>query len=401
MAAGATILNPELLPGDGSFTLLGDGATDEIEMILAISARQPGNNFAVVAHTSQEYLESVGFAADGVTLVVAETGAPVGEAFRTPLLTVWRTLYVERDIMADPDLTQEPGPSRIPAGAITAKADLTMTIGVEIDEPGGTDQFSGGTIALYQGETLLNTDTVVFNTTGPGSRIVVRYPVPALADAFRDLVDDDVAHAVTAADIIPDLSLMASRFLPACVRVDTAKNDLSSNSSESVDDAAVAFKLNVGTLGTNENQTTEKDDLVKANKQAPSSPDFWVAYVLGAFQGRVDKDADPDREDWILGFGGRGSSSGPFALLYRESVRDVVVAPGSGVTTSEADLWRLVAVHEVAHEFGLLDKDKGDDGPLMNNVAVLTADTPAEVEALQFNGVGLRKIVAAELYGRN
>ncbi|MBI2565856.1 MAG: hypothetical protein HYV63_02320, partial [Candidatus Schekmanbacteria bacterium] len=188
-------------------------------------------NFAVVAHTSQEYVAGIGFAADGVTLVVAETGAPVGEAFRTPTLTVWRTLYGERDTMAEPILTQEPGPSRIPAGAITEKADLTMTIGVEIDEPGGTDQFSGGAIALYEGETLLKTDTVAANTTGPGSRIVVHYPVPATADTFRDLVDDDVAHAVTATDMIPDLSLMASRFLFACVRVDTTKTDLASDST--------------------------------------------------------------------------------------------------------------------------------------------------------------------------
>ncbi|MBI2570108.1 MAG: hypothetical protein HYV63_24160, partial [Candidatus Schekmanbacteria bacterium] len=74
VTVGATILNPDLSASDGSFTMVGDGATDEIEMVLEIAARQPGNNFAVVAHTSPEYVESVGFAADGVTLVVAETG---------------------------------------------------------------------------------------------------------------------------------------------------------------------------------------------------------------------------------------------------------------------------------------------------------------------------------------
>ncbi|MBI2570107.1 MAG: hypothetical protein HYV63_24155 [Candidatus Schekmanbacteria bacterium] len=326
---------------------------------------------------------------------------PVGEPYRTSTLTVWRTLYVERDTMATPILTQEPGPSRIPAGAITAKADLTMTTDRDIHKPGGTDQFSGGAIALYEGETPLKTETVAANTTGTGSRIVVRYPVPATADAFRDLVDDDVANAVTAADMVPVLTLMPTRFLPACVRVDTTKTDLASDSTAPVDDAAVPFKLNVGTDGTDANQTTEKDDLVRANKQAPSSPDFWVAYVLGAFQGRVDKDADPDREDWILGFGGRGLNSGPYALLYRESVRDVVLAPVAGVTTAEANLWALTAVHEIAHEFGLVDKDKGDDGPLMDSVALLTADTQAEVDSLQLNGVGLRKIASVDLYGRN
>ncbi|MBI2571631.1 MAG: hypothetical protein HYV63_31865, partial [Candidatus Schekmanbacteria bacterium] len=380
------------------FTMVGDGATDQIEMVLEIAARQPGNNFAVVAHTSQEYVESVGFAADEVTLVVAETGAPVGEAFRTLPLTVWRTLYVERDTMADPDLTQEPGPSRIAAGAITAKADLTMTTDLEIHPPGGTDQFSGGAITLYEGETPLKTDTVAMNTTGPGSRIVVHYPVPATADAFRDLVDDDVAHAVTAAEMVPVLTLMPSRFLPACVRVDTAKTDLASDSTASVDDAAVPFKLNVGTLATDANEIEEKDDLVRANKQATSSSDFWVAYVLGAFQGRVDHDNDPYAEAHDGGIGGRGES-GPFALVYRETVRDLIGDPWAGATTSEADLWALTAVHEIAHQFRLQDKQA--DGPLMNYDAVTTADTQAELDALQFSGTGLRKIAAVDLYGRN
>ncbi|MBI2571209.1 MAG: hypothetical protein HYV63_29750, partial [Candidatus Schekmanbacteria bacterium] len=358
-------------------------------------ARQPGNNFAVVAHTSQEYVGGIGFAADGVTLVVAETGVPVGEAFRTSTLTVWRTLYVERDTMATPDLTQKPGPSRIPIGNITPIDNLTLTTDVEIYTTWGSDQFSGGEITLYEGETPLKTDTVAANTTGPGSRIWVHYPVPATADTFRDLVDDDVAHAVTAADMIPDLSLMASRFLPACVRVDTTKTDLASDSTASVDDAAVAFKLNVGTLATDENEIEGKDDLVRANKQATSSPDFWVAYVLGAYQGRVDQDNDPYGEVAKGGIGGR-DNTGPYALVYRETVRELITDPG--VTVSEANLWALAAVHEIAHQFGL--KDNLEYGPLMSYDAMFTADTPAEVEALQLSGVGMRKVVSVDLFGR-
>ncbi|MBI2565857.1 MAG: hypothetical protein HYV63_02325 [Candidatus Schekmanbacteria bacterium] len=137
---------------------------------------------------------------------------------------------------------------------------------------------------------------------------------------------------------------------------------------------------------------------MRANKQAPSSSDFWVAYILGAYQGRVDLDNDPYAEEHDGGIGGRGDA-GPYALVYRETVRDVIRDPWAGVTTSETDAWALTAVHEIAHQFRL--QDNLSDGPLMSYVAMGTADTQAELDALQFSGTGLRKIAAVDLYGRN
>lgn len=72
-----------------------------------------------------------------------------------------------------------------------------------------------------------------------------------------------------------------------------------------------------------------------------NSASYWVAYVLGAFQGPVDEDTDPDSESVLEGhtrpYGG--------SVVFIESNRDVAIQDGTAPATEEED----TVVHEVGH----------------------------------------------------
>ncbi len=73
---------------------------------------------------------------------------------------------------------------------------------------------------------------------------------------------------------------------------------------------------------------------------------FWVAYVLGAFQGESPEDSDPDTEEPTEGETGtaRGGS-----LIYLEVNKDFArQPPPSDPTVEEQD----TVVHEVGHAVG-------------------------------------------------
>jgi hypothetical protein len=73
-----------------------------------------------------------------------------------------------------------------------------------------------------------------------------------------------------------------------------------------------------------------------------NAPEFWIAYVAGAFQGLQSGDNDANNE--ITTFGATGNPGGG-SLIYIESNRDAAVEAGVSVAVYEQDL----VVHEVGH----------------------------------------------------
>jgi hypothetical protein len=402
---GAKLKKSDFSADATSVTLVGDGVTKSVMMGLEITARQPCNNFKVMAHWSQEYLNSVVFASDGKTLKEGRpNGLNIVKELQTELLTVWRTLYVERDSMAAPIYTQGPAPSRIESGNITGLASMfTIITDVTIlAKPGVANQFKGGRIELLTADDMsLGIFNVDGNTTGSNSRVTLTVAVPQSAAKFKNLEDDDIAHGVTAAEMQINndtTSLWASRYEPACVKVDLTKTDLSPLNTDNVNSNNVTFETNIGTEGTLEDAMAKVKAKVRANKQSMSSSDFWVIYQLGAFQQSVYRDTDPNDE---YGQGGVSSiysdardDAEAGTMLFRETQRDAKLA---GLLVSETNLWRLASVHESGHEFGLFDGDV--DGPLMNDSNIRAAVTQAQVDALVFSGEGLKKITRKSFPG--
>lgn len=102
--AGGAQAQPGASLGSTELTFLPGTTTARIE--LAIDAKQPGNNFVVVASGRQEWLQAYLFNDDGVTLIDPLGGQPLPENVQTRQLTVWRTLNVEQDSMGAPASTE-------------------------------------------------------------------------------------------------------------------------------------------------------------------------------------------------------------------------------------------------------------------------------------------------------
>ena len=76
------------------------------EFSVRTDSRQPGNNFIVGTNGRQERVDHYQFRkSDGTTLILMQNGQEtvVPQAYQTPMLTVWRTLWMEQDDMVAPD----------------------------------------------------------------------------------------------------------------------------------------------------------------------------------------------------------------------------------------------------------------------------------------------------------
>ena len=405
-SSGSILKKADFSTSVSSVTITGNGTNKEALAGLEIIARQPCNNFRVVAHVSEDYINEVKIGTDGKTLKQkTTTGSNVPAGNQTRLLTVWRTLYVERDSMEAPVYTQGPAPSRIMTGNVVGVAGNTITTDVDIYNTGCTDQFQNGKIELQKADnTSLGIKNVAGNDTAPQSNVTLTVSTPADAAKFRNLEDDDVSHAVGAADMQIDASLWESRFKPACVKVDLTKTDLSPNNADSVNQTNVTFETNLGTSDSQIDEATISKAKIKANKQGVSTADFWVIYQLGAFQGRVDLDNDPDTELSGSGLTLKGTS-GDFApaddkeagsLIFAEVCKDQSVLNQAHL--SFANWKKVVSVHEAAHSFDL--DDGPSDGSLFVYTTIFNATTQADMDALTISGTGLKKIISKNFPGR-
>lgn len=136
---------------------------------------------------------------------------------------------------------------------------------------------------------------------------------------------------------MPDTSELANGLAPAYVQV---LLDLPGQED-------VPFLANVP-LGRDAVVAAQRWDSVNSN----SAP-FWVAYILGAFQGDRDYDADPASE-LLMTYSGQVPYDDDFpnehpggVLVHVESAREVALVHGIDPQRQEA----ATVVHEVGHVF--------------------------------------------------
>jgi len=210
--------------------------------------------------------------------------------------------------------------------------------------------------------------------------------VPSAATHFIDLKDDDFEHGVTATDIIPDVGLFASRFRPACVEFG-GRDDLSASDDDPVSQLGeIPFDLN--TTGDLDGDMSDLHNIHNNWRQSATEPDFWSAYLVGAFQIYAAGDNDNDLEAGTLGY---TSSNDAISAIFRETVRDIKTEEPNVFVMGEEDVWRVAGLHEVAHQFNL-GHDVTDDGPIMDAESFQTK----QVEELIFSPKGLQKITARD-----
>ena len=361
---------------------------------------QPGDNFRVIASGNNDFYKRFKVKQDDTTgKLIDGNNNEIPTNNTTPMLTVWRTLHIEVDSMEEVPTT---GPERnfIDGYIVKITGDSTKATVVYVENcspqaiddgsaylPTGNGRFEKGEIIIGSdhietanldgngksavvkgsginvpftitkgsvtksgkvksmndiGDKIFLFDTTITETdfaggtlTVTGQSFLVDYSggdtcvvntTPTLS--FKVWDDDQITGDVP----MPDTSDLERVFNPAYVLPVFDVGDSNDN---------VEFKLNIA---YGDSGYYNKD----WNSKIYNKSDFWVAYILGAYQGDCwveytdDEwagDNDPEKETAFLGL----ASSKGGCLIFMESCLDVS-ASISGVVD-----------HEVSHFFGSID----------------------------------------------
>lgn len=324
---------------------------------------QPGNNYAVAATTDPFYVNGLRLRANDGSVIEDSAGLalPNARAKRTPMLTVWRRVHVEVDRMANVAGNTVEG---VVAGVTnSAGGTSTIDLGLNLPAPGatGTDglrnRFEGGTLTLSVNgvNTVYPVSSNTANATG-NDKVGVKgtVPVTSVGQKFK-LVDDDDAHGFGEGAVVPspDTGRLAACFAPAYV---LPVFDLSNPRP------VVPFVLNAPGSAAGDLLPLYRFDNINWERHQT----YWTIYLLGALQGPVGEDGDPDDanlDGWPdepggYSLGAVDAIGGVGAVIYFEGLNEAgggrrVATNYSG--TGEQD----VVAHKVAHLFGAEHADGG------------------------------------------
>jgi hypothetical protein len=251
------------------------------------------------------------------------------------------------------------------AGTLQSLAGQTATLNIT----GLTAAYNGGSfnIIALPGRTITAVNATANSVTFSGGAVPF------------ELFDDDSAVL----PVTPDTSLMADKYKPAYILPVFDGGGKASNNKQTV-----AFKRNIAS----DSAAALNAQLVVANAMESDvnrRNDFWVAYMLQAWQGEeystaqptdVRGDRDPDTEPALGGVATALSGKGAFSLF--EELTDEFL--GTGV-----DTFAVTVAHETAHEFGL--EDCGPNPPIQC-VAPDMMGTGYHLPTSKFNDRDLRNL---------
>ena len=327
-------------------TLSASSATtnaDGIAEVTFVSTMQPGDNFRVAAACSDETWINELQVPQGVNdgRVLYSNGDVVPEGVRiTPMLTVWRRLWVERDTMAAPGLyeTQVLGTADGIARNTPVDGQSDVDLGQNL-----SSEFSD--LNLYEGGTVVFSNCPAGEDTFPVHRstsawlfddhvIVSGVPGECADGSDYVLSDDDdlqvLPHLPTGGALIGP-ALAEAYIVP--VYAGTTYSDM------------VAFKMHLGgNEANNGGSWNAQRDLSDVNL-------FWSVHLVGCWEHVADEDADPDicsnpafppgHETATVGTYGSCRS----IAMYLQAIADQYAC---GNTTDEDH----AVVHEIGHSLG-------------------------------------------------
>ena len=333
------------------------------------TTRQPGDNFKVAASCSLRYLDGVDLKPDDGSIIqdVAKAALPTGNGKLTDMLTVWRRVHVEVDAMGA-------SAGNFYRGKIVASVDFFGFHFVTTDLAGME------TNRLENGRLVIGGNSYPITSNG-ATTIFTSAAVPAaeIGRNFTAYDDDDfnnndgankrgdTGEALVAPDrgMVQDADAAANNVLArAYVR---PTYDLANANP------TPPFRINQAGDGAADVRALYRFDNVGSN-----SNDFWVIYMLGAYQPITAEDQDPDTESATMGRvdGIRGQG----AVTYLEMVSNHELAAqdrtidrqaaGDPICAANAANFKAsfrnapTTAHEVGHLFG----GQHGDGGLMSDV---------------------------------
>lgn len=380
-------------------------ANGEAVLYYTISS-QPGDNYRAAAVLSslpitsgtvaRQLLDSVtidgiGFSSSsGDVQYATSTNSSPATLVGSPMLTVWRRLHIERDSMGIVTNNRVSGSFyRVQDyGEISGLWAFDLEAG---STPLTPNRFAGGHLVFQETSTstpriftvVSNSSTQVRVNKGKGSPFDINFSV----DTFKLYDDDDFNRsnpagsgwsASAAGDEgeqipQPDVSFMQDSdeltlniFTRAYIR---PKYDLAG------ENAHLPFVRN--TAG----DATRFDNIAHVN-----DPDFWVVYLLNAYQSYEEDDNDPNNGEFetIADLIQGASSALVFFVETRTDLENEFMAAGNPIPAHLAELGYVA--HYTARLFGA---EVGDGGIMGDNTGYCTGS------CLSFTGVSLNKMRSA------
>jgi hypothetical protein len=358
------------MPQGGTLSAVSATTNDKgIATLEFTTTKQPGDNFKVAASCSQKYINGVILNEDDGSIIQdsIRTALPTAHGKLTQMLTVWRKVHIEVDAM-------KPSAGNFYRGKITGTLSL---FGVNFVST-NLDAMEVG--RLENGRLVIGANSYGINSNNSGI-ILASAAVPAteVGKDFTAYDDDDFNEDdgvnkkgdTGEAMVAPDASLVQDSddraknlFAPAYVRPTYDLPNPTPNPPFVVNQA--------GDLGG------DVRALFRFDNRASNSNDYWVIYMLGAYQPITAEDQDPNTEVPTVGrvdvtTGHRGVGQGAVTYLEVVSAHELAVfdkkqdakpaCRGNLANWKQSFRNAPTTAHEVGHLFG----GEHDDGGLMSS----------------------------------
>ena len=302
----------------------------------------PGDNYRVAASLDNAKLQE-----PYLTQTMADTDAPPPGVVFSPMLTVWRKLHLELDSM-EAVLTSGAEQNQLVGTAVSYAYnsdtnETTVRLGKDLEDCWEEDKashFENGSYTPNGGSSYTPLRTV----SHYGDDDIVVQGNCSLASKSYVLRDDD---SFTLLPSLPDTGLLNSIF-DDCYILCVA--DAPGSNSD------VPFKRNLGGETTSASELLSVADMGSAPYEAD---DYWVVYVLSAFQIGYANDRDPDVEGG--GAGATEEDTYQASVILLEQIRDAA-AYVAGVDATVLE--QQTVVHEIGHQ--ILESGVHTSGTIMN-----------------------------------
>ncbi|MDR1480807.1 MAG: hypothetical protein LBJ00_17920, partial [Planctomycetaceae bacterium] len=309
---------------------------------IIIDSAHAGDNFIVVVDTDQAKVDAAALGETGDSRYKETSGLT-----QTEQLTVWRTLWIELDQMATPNMT-------IADGFDPAEQGITWDV-VE-----GTPN-----------------------------------PEPVNFDIF-----DQPSK--------PDISLLTTAMKAACIEIKEISQDAAHNSWITNDTTSVTPNTWDTTTTSFVHNLPDSDISTVTNIGQLSRdvninlPEFWTVQAIGGYEAEVFKDYDASGASPTFGYrAAKYATANPIGgviMIFQETIRDFAATGKNESNVSckrtETELNRLVTFHETLHTLGFVDPANGNspDGDIMNARSWLYTENIDHVVTL--NAEQIQKIQA-------
>jgi hypothetical protein len=349
--------------GGGNWSQVPVTATGHAASVFAVSPK-PGDNFRVNAQLLAQFGggdddEVVGAPIYGITVpqnvtdgrIVRTDGQPLRTQEVTPMLTVWRKVYVEVDKIAAPaSVAANPtwAEGTIVGATYFAPQNQTALIVNGVPAAGRTNElYTGGGIKAGGQTSAWGIVAFVYPGGDIGHPYVAGNQTGSVSAGYQ-MADDDHNYAQSGFPLkvtfplAPDTGYLATVFAPAYIVPDLSA--VAQYNQTIAFDAEQKWNMSYGNFQTYGTQY--------CGSRALGRQLFWCAYVLGAFQPAASEDGDPVQENFAMGYTHADMNNPLGAVVFRETYRDFADWM-TNVKGWSPKPFSWVVAHEMGHEFTL------------------------------------------------